>query len=164
MKGYSILFLVIASCLLSLSIVVAEQHSDKDSDTIMPEYDKNEKEEWKQGPNFYGPQAQMMIEEKKEDTDVYQIRVKLPDGFKIPPHWFENKVRLDVLSGVFYLGSGDKIDMEMTQEIKAGGYKTLPPEIHHYGVVEGPTIIKLTTSAPWSVNYVNPEDDPRKKK
>lgn len=160
MHRYSLLLLFIIIFVFAVTDVFSEEHTEKSPEDT----NRDDNAEWKPGPAFYGPQAQMMMEEEEEDADVYQMRVKLPDGFKIPPHWFEDKVRLDVLSGALYIGSGDKIDKDQAQEIKAGGYKTLPPEIHHYGVVEGPTIIKLTTSAPWSVNYVNPEDDPRKRK
>lgn len=161
MQRYSLLLLFIIIFVFAVTDVFSEEHTDKVPDN---KANQDDNAEWKPGPAFYGPQAQMMMEEEKEEPDVYQMRVKLPDGFKIPPHWFEDKVRLDVLSGILYIGSGDQIDKEQAQELKAGGYKTLPPEIRHYGIVEGPTIIKLTTSAPWSVNYVNPEDDPRKKK
>jgi len=36
------------------------------------------------------------------------------------------------------------------------------PETAHFAIAEGETVIQLTSIGPWEINYVNPEDDPRR--
>jgi hypothetical protein len=35
--------------------------------------------------------------------------------------------------------------------------------MHHYGWTTGPTVIQVHGQGPFSVNYINPADDPNKK-
>ena len=44
----------------------------------------------------------------KEGPFVY--RLKLPANYKVPPHFHKASENVTVLSGVFYLGLGEKLD------------------------------------------------------
>ena len=86
----------------------------------------------------------------------------MPDGYVIPPHWHPVQERVTVLSGTFHLGEGQTVNRQQTQALAAGSYFTLAPQMNHFGVMEGETVIQLTSIGPWQINYVNPADDPRK--
>jgi hypothetical protein len=47
------------------------------------------------------------------------------------------------------------------QLVKTGGYILEPKEMHHYAWAHGPTVIEVYGEGPFSMNYVNPSDDPR---
>ena len=43
-----------------------------------------------------------------------------------------------------------------------GSYFSLPPKTPHFALVSEETVVQLSTLGPWSLTYVNPDDDPRK--
>ena len=40
----------------------------------------------------------------------FVMRLKAPDGFKVPPHYHPSDENLTVLQGTFMIGTGDKAD------------------------------------------------------
>ena len=92
----------------------------------------------------------------------FTIRGKMPDGYKIPPHFHPNPERLTVLKGTFHLGMGDTFDKDAAKALPAGSYTSMPADMHHYAWSEGETIVQISTMGPWAITYVNPSDDPRK--
>ena len=47
--------------------------------------------------------------------------------------------------------------------LTAGSFGFLDPNMHHYAMACGETIVQVHGQAPFQFNYVNPEDDPREK-
>jgi len=91
----------------------------------------------------------------------FVIRVKLPAGFKINPHWHPTDEHATVLSGTFALGMGEKFDASALKDIPTGGYSLLPAEMRHFAMSRTETTIQVHGNGPFAVNYVNPADDPR---
>jgi hypothetical protein len=94
----------------------------------------------------------------------FVLRVRMPDGYKFPPHTHPKPERLTVISGTFYIGMGDEFDPKKGREMPAGSYGTWAAGMKHYAWVKGETIIQLHGVGPWTITYVNPEDDPRNAK
>jgi hypothetical protein len=57
---------------------------------------------------------------------------------------------------------GEIADQETAERLPIGSFFALPAGIPHYAFAEEDTIIQLNSFGPWSLNYVRPEDDPRK--
>lgn len=118
--------------------------------------------DWKEGPASLDPGAEVaVLEGNPGEPGFFNLRIKMPDGFTISPHWHPKAERVTVISGIFHLGSGEELDRDVTKPLKPGSYTSLPPEMHHFAIAEGETVIQLTSIGPWEINYVNPEDDPR---
>lgn len=118
--------------------------------------------EWQDGPASFRPGSQFaVLEGDPGEPGLFTMQIRMPDGFEIAPHWHPNVERVTVLSGTFHLGSGEEFDSEATEPLEAGSHFSMPPEMTHYAVAEGDTIIQLSTIGPWEINYVDPEDDPR---
>jgi quercetin dioxygenase-like cupin family protein len=121
-----------------------------------------EKIEWREGPPSFEPGARMaVLEGDPNAAGVFTMRFRVPDGFRIAPHWHPNVERVTVLSGTLRLGSGDKMSPEATMALGPGSYTSMPPGMRHFAIAEGDTVIQLTSIGPWQINYVNREDDPR---
>jgi len=90
------------------------------------------------------------------------MRIKLPSGYRIPPHYHPCQERVTVLSGTFHLASGEKFDEKAGAALTAGAYTTMPAGMRHYAWADGETILQLTTIGPWGITYVNEADDPRR--
>lgn len=93
----------------------------------------------------------------------FVMRLMTPGGtYKIAPHWHTNAEVLTVISGTFYLGSGDKLDMSKGHTLKAGGFHYLPAKAHHYAYAKGPTVVQINGEGPFDITYINEADDPSK--
>ena len=55
----------------------------------------------------------------------FTARLKMPAGYKIPPHWHSNDEQLTIMSGAFVLHMGDTMDAP-AHSLAAGGFHFLP--------------------------------------
>lgn len=92
------------------------------------------------------------------------MRIRMPDGYRVPPHRHSKQERVTVISGVLNLGSGDRFDAKKTQALGPGTYSSMPAGMTHFGWMTGETVLQLSTIGPWSITYVDPNDDPRRKR
>jgi Domain of unknown function (DUF4437) len=91
----------------------------------------------------------------------FTIRLKMPSGYKIPPHWHTQDEQLTILTGTFVLHMGDTMDAA-GHELTAGGYHFLPGKMHHAAETKAETILQLHGTGPFDIHYLNPADDPSK--
>jgi quercetin dioxygenase-like cupin family protein len=93
----------------------------------------------------------------------FSLRVKVPDGYVVPPHWHPSTENLVVLSGTLMMGVGDKLDESSMHALGAGAYSKMPGKTNHYVRAKGETMFQIYGVGPFGINYVDPKDDPRKK-
>ncbi|MGA7575169.1 MAG: cupin domain-containing protein [Terriglobales bacterium] len=93
----------------------------------------------------------------------FTIRLKMPDGYKIAPHWHPKRENVTVISGDFKVGMGDKFDESKMMTFPAGSFAYLDPDMHHYAMASGEVVVQVHGMAPLQFNYVNSADDPSKK-
>jgi quercetin dioxygenase-like cupin family protein len=116
---------------------------------------------WTDFPLLPGAQI-AMIEGEMDKQEPITAHIKLPADAKVAPHWHPGVERVTVLSGNFNYGMGDKLDPEKTKPLGPGSVIVMQPETHHFAWTKEETVIQLNVMGPWSINYVNPADDPRK--
>ena len=116
-------------------------------------------------PAFVAPGAQLAVLEGNPGASSgdFTVRLKMPDGYKIAPHWHPHRENVTVISGTFKVGMGDKFDESKMGAFPAGSFAYLDPDMHHYAMASGPVIVQVHGEAPLQFNYVNPEEDPSKK-
>jgi hypothetical protein len=68
------------------------------------------------------------------------------------------------MSGTFKVGMGDHFDESKMGVFPAGSFAYLDPDMHHYAMASGEVVVQVHGQAPFQFNYVNPEDDPSRKK
>ena len=119
--------------------------------------------EWKDSPALPAGAKVAVLEGDPTKEGYFAMRVRLPDGFRIPPHWHPCYERVTVISGTFHLGAGEKFDKNSARALPAGSYWSMRPGMRHFAWAEGETVVQVTTTGPWGITYVNPDDDPRKK-
>jgi len=120
---------------------------------------------WGPPPPFVAPGAQLAVIEGDPmgSSGDFTIRLKMPDGYKIAPHWHPKRENVTVISGSFKVGMGDKFDESKMGTFPAGSFAYLDPDMHHYAMASGETIVQVHGMSPLAFNYVNPGDDPSKK-
>jgi len=120
---------------------------------------------WGPPPPFVAPGAQLAVLEGNPgaSTGDYTIRLKMPDGYRIAPHWHPQRENVTVLSGTLKFGMGDTFDKDKMAPFPAGSFAYLDPDMHHYVMASGEVIVQVHGTAPLQFNYINPADDPSKK-
>lgn len=96
-------------------------------------------------------------------SGLFVVRLKLPAGYRIAPHWHPTDEHVTVLSGTFALGMGDKFAEQGMKELPAGGYGLMPAEMRHYAMAKTAAIVQVHGMGPFALTYVNPADDPSKR-
>jgi hypothetical protein len=112
------------------------------------------------------PGARLAVVQGDPGKDgLFVYRLKMPAGYRIPPHLHRASENVTVLSGVFSIGTGEKFDQGRGQELPTAGFVSIPPNHPHYAWVGGvETIVQVHGVGPTDLRFVHPEDDPRKKK
>jgi hypothetical protein len=92
------------------------------------------------------------------------VRLKMPAGYAIAPHWHPTDERVTVISGHLGLGMGDTLDKKKSVVLKPGGYAIAQANMHHFAWAKAATIVQVDMMGPFALTYVNPADDPSKQK
>ena len=120
---------------------------------------------WQQGPASLPKGALIaVLEGNPAKEGPFVFRVKLPDGYQVPPHTHPKTERVTVISGTFNIGMGDKFDAKSTKPMPAGTYGYWKEGMAHFVWTKGETVLQFHGMGPWSIQYLNPRDDPRNQK
>ena len=95
---------------------------------------------------------------------LYVIRIRSQGDVKVPPHWHVTEEHVTVLAGSFLMAHGEKYDASKLIELKAGAHSIVPATMRHFGLHRAGNVIEVFGEAPFVVNFVNPEDDPKRAK
>lgn len=151
-KALTIVLLVLGAVLLA--------YSGSSQNVFTPDQIK-----WGPPPPFVAPGAQLAVLEGDPGASSgdFTVRLKMPDGYKIAPHWHPKRENVTIISGSFKVGMGDKFEESKMTAFAPGSFAYLDPEMHHYAMASGETIVQVHGMSPLQFNYVNPADDPSKK-
>lgn len=98
-------------------------------------------------------------------AEVFIAWLKFPTNYPIPPHMHPFTEVITVLRGKLGNGLGETFDTKKGEILKTGSSFVLPAgHIHYVWTTDEETIIELIATGPWGITYINPTDDPRKKK
>ena len=123
-----------------------------------------DKVQWGPAPPVLPAGAQLSVLEGNPGAKgPVVMRLKFPANYVVPPHWHTMAERITVISGTFYIGSGDAVDRQGSQALAAGGFVSLPGKMHHYAWVKAPTVVQINLDGPFDLFYINSADDPQKK-
>lgn len=120
--------------------------------------------QWKDSPALPAGAKVAVLEGDPSKDGMFVIRIRLPDGFQIPPHTHPKTERITILTGTFHLAMGERLDRSSAQPLTAGSYGFWPAGMKHTAWAEGETTVQLHGLGPWVIKYVNTADDPRNKK
>ena len=120
---------------------------------------------WVAGPASLPAGAQhAVLEGDPTKEGAFTMRVRVPDGYRIPPHTHPKVEHITVISGTFNFGMGKTFDASVTKEMPAGTFGFWPAGMQHFAWAKGETVVQLHGVGPWSIEYLDPADDPRKAK
>jgi len=118
---------------------------------------------WQEAPAMLPKGARIaVLEGDPTQEGIFTLRVWAPDGYRISPHWHPAYEHVTVISGTFMVGMGEKSDDSKLRSVPAGGFSFMGPNMPHFAMTKGETVVQVHAMGPWSLYYVNPGDDPRK--
>lgn len=118
--------------------------------------------EWKQGPGSLPRGAEfVVIEGDPAQTGPFTMRLRFPAGYRIPPHTHPAIEHITVLSGVFTIAAGDKLEPGDGRAMPAGSFVVMPVGHPHQVWIEEATDVQLHGVGPWGITYLDPANDPR---
>jgi len=119
---------------------------------------------WGDPPPVFEKGARMAVVSGDPGKEgLFVVRLKMPAGYRVNPHWHPTDEHVTVLSGTFLIGMGDKFDKSTMKSLPAGGYTLLPAQMHHYAMAKSACMVQVHGMGPFSLTYVNPDDDPMKR-
>ncbi len=118
--------------------------------------------QWGPAPPFFPAGARFeVLQGDPSSAGEYTVRLEMPAGYTIKPHFHPTDENVTVISGSFMVGMGDAVDVAHGQVLAAGGFITAPAQAHHYAMARGRTIVQVHGMGPFAITYVNAADDPR---
>jgi quercetin dioxygenase-like cupin family protein len=117
---------------------------------------------WGPAPPFFPAGARFaVLQGDPSGSGLYTVRLEMPAGYVIKPHWHPTDENVTVISGTFEVGMGDAVSAQGAQTLTAGGFITAPANAHHFAVARRKTIVQVHGMGPFAITYVNAGDDPR---
>ena len=117
-------------------------------------------------PAFVAAGAQLAVLEGNPGCYQRGLHRALEDAGRIPHRasLASTTRKRHVISGTFKVGMGDRFDESKMGAFPAGSLPYLDPDMHHYAMASGEVVVQVHGSSPLQFNYVNPNDDPSRKK
>jgi hypothetical protein len=120
---------------------------------------------WMPAPDALPAGAQLaVLDGDPMGTGPFTVRLKLPDGYTVAPHWHPTDEKVTVIEGTFLVGMGDQFSESSLKTLGAGSFAKMPQHMNHYASAKGATTIQIEGMGPFAMTYVNASDDPRNKK
>ena len=119
---------------------------------------------WKAFPAFPPSARLAVLVGEPTEPGPYLIRVKVPSGVKLMPHRHPEDRVYTVMSGVFYIGLGDRFDGDSLKAYPPGSVILLPGNTWHFHWAKsGEYVTQVTAIGPLGLEYKDANDDPRNK-
>ena len=119
--------------------------------------------QWGPAPPVFAAGAQMaVVSGDPSKPGKFAIQLKMPDGYKIMPHFHPTAEVVEVKSGTFMYGMGDVMKAEDMKPLAVGKSVDIPATMHHFAMAKGETIVQVNSTGPFALTYVNPADNPMK--
>src|SRR4051812_45190040 len=118
--------------------------------------------DWKPFPAFPASVRLAVVVGQPSKPGPYVIRVRVPGGVKLMPHKHPEDRIYTVMSGVFYVGLGNRFDEDKVSAYPPGAVIVLPGDTYHYHWAKsGEYITQVSAIGPLGLEYLDPSDDPR---
>ena len=118
--------------------------------------------EWKPFAAFPPSVRLGIVVGQPSEPGLYTIRVRVPGGVKLMPHKHPEDRIYTVMSGVFYIGVGERFDGDSVEAFPPGSVIVLPGDTWHFHWAKsGEYITQIVALGPLGLEYLDPDDDPR---
>jgi quercetin dioxygenase-like cupin family protein len=106
----------------------------------------------------------IMVYGNPGEPGPYIFRVRFPAGYKLPPHRHTDRRQVTVLEGSYWSAAGETFEQDKLKRFGPRDYYITEGNVPHFAWAETEVLIQEAGFGPISnpIQYVRPEDDPRK--
>jgi quercetin dioxygenase-like cupin family protein len=117
---------------------------------------------WGPAPAVFPPGAEIaVLEGDPSKAEPFTVRLRVPNGYKIPPHTHPTTENVTVLAGTFLVGMGTTFNESDLQPLDRDAFASVPANHAHYAMARGLTVVQVHAIGPFTMTYVNPADTPK---
>jgi quercetin dioxygenase-like cupin family protein len=165
MRKSLLIVLLLAGVLLAQTTTTKKKTKATAKPAAAPTVLTPDKITWGDPPPVLAPGAKMaVLSGNPKGPGEFVVRLRMPDGYKIMPHWHPTQEDVTVISGEFRVAMGDTWDDSKLGALTPGSFAAVPARHRHYAQAHGDTEVQVNGMGPFKLYYVNPADNPAKKK
>ena len=153
--------LAVAVLVALFATLVAAQEKQTPASSTEPKIFNAADLQWRDAAPSLPAGAQIVVldgDPRKEGS--FTMRLKMPSGYRIPPHTHPTAERVTVISGVVQLGIGEKFDESVGREMKAGDFATVPPGVAHFASSTSEAVLQIQSEGPFERKFVGSAVEP----
>jgi len=113
--------------------------------------------QWGPAPAVFPPGAEFaVLQGDPSKAEPFTVRLRFPNGYKIPPHTHPTAENVTVLTGTFLAGMGTRFVESEMKAFGRDGFAAIPADHPHYAMARGLTVVQVHAIGPFVLTYVNP--------
>jgi quercetin dioxygenase-like cupin family protein len=118
--------------------------------------------QWGASPPFFPAGARFaVLQGDPSHAGPYTVRLSMPAGYTIKPHFHPTDENITVITGTFAVGMGDSVDASKARRLQAGDFAVAPAQAHHFAIAQERAVVQVHGIGPFAITYVKAADDPR---
>lgn len=95
-------------------------------------------------------------------AEPFTVRLRFPDGYKLPPHIHPTTENVTVLEGTLLAAMGTQFVESDLKPYQRDEFISLPADHAHYVMARGLTVVQVHALGPFALTYVNSDGSPVK--
>src|SRR5437773_5910246 len=116
---------------------------------------------WGPAPPSFPPGAKLaVLQGDPGQSALFTVRLDMPAGYKLPPHFHPTDESVTVIQGTFLIGMGDKLDVAHASPLKPGAFVTAGAGRPHFWGGRGRAIAPMHGRGGLAPPPVKPAGDP----
>jgi quercetin dioxygenase-like cupin family protein len=120
--------------------------------------------DWKAAPADLPRGAEVaVLAGDPQASGPFVVRLRAPAGYQLPAHRHPDVETVTVISGALRFGEGQRLEPGREKFLHAGDFVAAMPGAGHWFVVNEDAVVQVTGTGPWTIEYLDPRDDPRQK-
>jgi quercetin dioxygenase-like cupin family protein len=153
--------LLLVAAILPLGALAAQESQSPSAQPRQAHVITPEQLNWGPAPAILPAGARLaVLDGDPTKAGPFTMRLAMPAGYRIPPHFHQVDEHVTVISGAFQVGMGDTFDEGKLTTLSPGTFGVIPPGMRHFARADKATVIQLHGVGPWGLTYVNPADQP----
>jgi quercetin dioxygenase-like cupin family protein len=162
LRGYTMRFvLLFVATILPLGGLTAQESQSPRAQSQQAHVVTPEHLNWGPAPAILPAGARLaVLDGDPSKAGPYTMRLSMPAGYRIPPHFHKVDEHVTVISGAFQVGMGEMFDEGKLTTLPPGTFGVIPPGMRHFARADQATVVQLHGVGPWGLTYVNPADQP----
>ena len=138
--------LLLVAAILPLGQLAAQESQSSSAQPRQAHVTTPEHLTWGPAPAILPAGARLaVLEGDPSKAGAFTMRLEMPAGYRIPPHFHQVDEHVTVISGAFQVGMGETFDEGKLSTLPPGAFGVIPPGMRHFARADKRTSPRLST-------------------